>query len=119
MMVFKNQVNVWKSVSAEGMKHFQLYHKVYVENKLEILIFKGKRRRNRNKKKAFAEENRGFVIEESTLSNKELRNLRQAERRLNRDEIYSLKKVQTLKAVRGDVMFELVGVGDLQIFLTV
>lgn len=59
------------------------------------------------------------MIEESTLSNKELRNLRQAERRLNRDEIYSLKKVQTLKAVRGDVMFELVGVGDLQIFLTV
>uniref|UniRef100_A0A3P9C4R3 C2H2-type domain-containing protein n=1 Tax=Maylandia zebra TaxID=106582 RepID=A0A3P9C4R3_9CICH len=57
-----------------------------------FLIFKGKRRRNRNKKKAFAEENRGFVIEESTLSNKELRNLRQAERRLNRDEIYSLKK---------------------------
>lgn len=59
------------------------------------------------------------MIEESTLSNKELRSLRQAERRLNRDEIYSLKKVQTLKAVRGDVMFELVGVGDLQIFLTV
>lgn len=59
------------------------------------------------------------MIEESTLSNKELRNLRQAERRLNRDEIYSLKKVQTLKAVSGDVMFELVGVGDLQIFLTV
>ncbi|XP_063346052.1 terminal uridylyltransferase 7 isoform X3 [Pelmatolapia mariae] len=52
----------------------------------------GKRRRNRNKKKAFAEENRGFVIEESTFSNKELRSLRQAERRLNRDEIYSLKK---------------------------
>ncbi|CAI5649633.1 terminal uridylyltransferase 7 isoform X4 [Oreochromis niloticus] len=52
----------------------------------------GKRRRNRNKKKAFAEENRGLVIEESTLSNKELRSPRQAERRLNRDEIYSIKK---------------------------
>ncbi|KAM9359903.1 terminal uridylyltransferase 7 [Symphorus nematophorus] len=50
----------------------------------------GRRRRNRNKKKAFAEENRG--LEESTLSAKELRSLRQIERRLNREEIYSLKK---------------------------
>uniref|UniRef100_A0A8D0A2K8 Terminal uridylyl transferase 7 n=1 Tax=Sander lucioperca TaxID=283035 RepID=A0A8D0A2K8_SANLU len=51
-----------------------------------------KRRRNRNKNKAYAEENRGPVIEESTLSAKELHSLQQAERRLNRDEIYSLKK---------------------------
>ncbi|XP_070760617.1 terminal uridylyltransferase 7 [Enoplosus armatus] len=50
----------------------------------------GRRRGNRNKKKVFAEENRG--LEESTLSATELRSLRQAERRLNRDEIYSLKK---------------------------
>ncbi|XP_051278400.1 terminal uridylyltransferase 7 isoform X1 [Dicentrarchus labrax] len=50
----------------------------------------GRRRRNRNKKKTFAEENRG--LEESTLSAKDLHSLRQAERRLNREEIYSLKK---------------------------
>ncbi|XP_041643234.1 terminal uridylyltransferase 7 [Cheilinus undulatus] len=50
----------------------------------------GRRRRHRNKKKAFAEENRG--PEESTLSASELRSLRQAERRLNKEEIYSLKK---------------------------
>ncbi|KAA8592619.1 hypothetical protein FQN60_018074 [Etheostoma spectabile] len=52
----------------------------------------GRRRRNRNKNKAYAEENRGPVVEESTLSPKELHSLQQAERRLNRDEIYSLKK---------------------------
>lgn len=52
----------------------------------------GRRRRHRNKNKAYAEENRGPVIEESTLSAKELRSLRQAERRLNRDEIYSTKR---------------------------
>lgn len=50
----------------------------------------GRRRRNRNKKKAFAEENRG--LEETTLSAKDLQSLRQAERRLNRDEIYCVKK---------------------------
>uniref|UniRef100_A0A3Q0SMD7 C2H2-type domain-containing protein n=1 Tax=Amphilophus citrinellus TaxID=61819 RepID=A0A3Q0SMD7_AMPCI len=59
---------------------------------LTFLLFKGKRRRNRNKKKSFAEENRGLVIEESVLSNKELRSIRQAEKRLNRVEVYSLKK---------------------------
>ncbi|XP_061585537.1 terminal uridylyltransferase 7 isoform X2 [Cololabis saira] len=52
----------------------------------------GRRRRNRNKKKAFAEENRGLLTEESTFSAKELRSLRQAERRLKKDEIYCLKK---------------------------
>nr|XP_046241304.1 terminal uridylyltransferase 7 isoform X2 [Scatophagus argus] len=50
----------------------------------------GRKRRNRNKKKAFAEENRG--LEESTLSAKDMRSLRLAERRLNKDEIYCLKK---------------------------
>lgn len=50
----------------------------------------GKRRRNRNKKRGFAEENRG--PEECTLSATELRSLQQAERRLNKEEIYSLKK---------------------------
>ncbi|KAM4576222.1 terminal uridylyltransferase 7 [Odontesthes bonariensis] len=56
----------------------------------------GRRRRNRNRKKAFAEENRSVMIEESTLSVKEQHSLRQAERRaekrLNRDEIYCLRK---------------------------
>ncbi|XP_040898522.1 terminal uridylyltransferase 4 [Toxotes jaculatrix] len=52
----------------------------------------GRRRRNRNKNKTFAEENRGLVNEDSTLSAKELHSLRQAERRLNKDEIYCLKK---------------------------
>ncbi|KAM7017608.1 terminal uridylyltransferase 7 [Tautogolabrus adspersus] len=50
----------------------------------------GRRRRNRNKKKTFAEENRG--LEESTLSATELRSLQQAERRLNKEEIFPLKK---------------------------
>ncbi|XP_060894504.1 terminal uridylyltransferase 4 [Labrus mixtus] len=50
----------------------------------------GRRRRNRNKKKTFAEENRG--LEESTLSATELRSLQQAEKRLNKEEIYPLKK---------------------------
>uniref|UniRef100_A0A3Q1C2W4 CCHC-type domain-containing protein n=1 Tax=Amphiprion ocellaris TaxID=80972 RepID=A0A3Q1C2W4_AMPOC len=52
----------------------------------------GRKWRNRNKKKPFSEENRGPVIEESALSVKELRSLRQTERRLNREEIFSLKK---------------------------
>ncbi|KAM9744192.1 terminal uridylyltransferase 7 isoform 1-T1 [Menidia menidia] len=56
----------------------------------------GRKRRNRNRKKAFAEESRGAVPEESTLSVKEQRSLReaemQAERRLNKEEIYFLRK---------------------------
>ncbi|XP_019954729.2 terminal uridylyltransferase 7 [Paralichthys olivaceus] len=52
----------------------------------------GKRRRNRNRKKAFGEENRTIVNEDSTLSAKELQSLRQAENRLNKDGIYCLKK---------------------------
>lgn len=62
-----------------------------------FLLSKGRKRRHRNKKKSFAEENRG--CEESTLSATDLRSLRQAERRLNRDEIYCLKKVQALGLV--------------------
>ncbi|XP_041854762.1 terminal uridylyltransferase 4 isoform X2 [Melanotaenia boesemani] len=49
-------------------------------------------RKRRNRKKTFTEENRAVMIEKPTLSIKELRSLRQAERRLNRDEIYLLKK---------------------------
>uniref|UniRef100_A0A7N6A8I3 CCHC-type domain-containing protein n=1 Tax=Anabas testudineus TaxID=64144 RepID=A0A7N6A8I3_ANATE len=52
----------------------------------------GRKRRNRNKKKGVAEENRGLMNEEYTLSAQEQRSQRQAERRLNRDEIYPLKK---------------------------
>nr|XP_040051270.1 terminal uridylyltransferase 7 [Gasterosteus aculeatus aculeatus] len=52
----------------------------------------GRRWRNRNKNRGYAEENRGPIIEESTLSAKELQSLRKAERQLNREEIYPLKK---------------------------
>ncbi|XP_056232082.1 terminal uridylyltransferase 7 [Seriola aureovittata] len=52
----------------------------------------GRRRRNRHKKKAFAEENKGLVNEDATLSAKEMRSLRQAEKRLNKDDIYCFKK---------------------------
>ncbi|XP_068167780.1 terminal uridylyltransferase 7 [Antennarius striatus] len=52
----------------------------------------GRRWKNRNKKKTCAEENRG--LEEIPASAKDMSGLRQAERRLNRDEIYYLKKVQ-------------------------
>ncbi|XP_029017640.1 terminal uridylyltransferase 7 [Betta splendens] len=51
----------------------------------------GRRWRNR-KKNPFAEENRGLVNEEYTLSVQEQRSLRQAETRFIRDEIYPLKK---------------------------
>lgn len=63
------------------------------------VLSKGRRWRNQNKRKAFAEENKVPVYDESTLSAKELRTLKQAEKRLNRDEIYSLKKVTTLNGV--------------------
>ncbi|XP_076006661.1 terminal uridylyltransferase 7 [Genypterus blacodes] len=52
----------------------------------------GRRWRNQNKRKAFAEENKVPLFDESTLSPKELHSLKLAEKRLNRDEIYSLKK---------------------------
>ncbi|XP_026177468.1 terminal uridylyltransferase 7 isoform X2 [Mastacembelus armatus] len=52
----------------------------------------GRRRRNKNKKKAFSEDNKVVGSEDSTLSARELRNIWQAERRLNKDEIYCLKK---------------------------
>uniref|UniRef100_A0A3Q2ZUZ7 C2H2-type domain-containing protein n=1 Tax=Kryptolebias marmoratus TaxID=37003 RepID=A0A3Q2ZUZ7_KRYMA len=57
-----------------------------------LLVFVGRRQRNRNKKNLFAEEDRGHAAEESTLSAQELQSLRQAERRLKKDEIYYLKK---------------------------
>ncbi|KAM3610510.1 uncharacterized protein V6R79_004990 [Siganus canaliculatus] len=50
----------------------------------------GKKRRNRSKKKDFAEENRG--LEEPTLSVKDAHSLRQNEKRLNKEEIYYLKR---------------------------
>ncbi|XP_034451806.1 terminal uridylyltransferase 4 [Hippoglossus hippoglossus] len=51
-----------------------------------------KRRRNRNKKKGFGEENRSLVNEDSALSTQELQSLRQAENRLLKDGICCLKK---------------------------
>lgn len=61
-----------------------------------FLLSKGRRFRNRNTKKAFAEGN--WDSEESTHSAKDLQQLR-AERRLNKDEIYSLKKEQVISVV--------------------
>lgn len=55
-----------------------------------FLISKAKRWKNRNRKKNF-EEPRGS--EESNLSAKDLRQQLQAEKRLNKDEIYPVKKV--------------------------
>ncbi|XP_071388763.1 terminal uridylyltransferase 7 isoform X1 [Centroberyx affinis] len=52
----------------------------------------GGTRRNRDRRRAFGDDDRGPVIDESTLSAKELLGLRQAEERLNRDEIFRLKK---------------------------
>ncbi|KAK5599251.1 hypothetical protein CRENBAI_023958 [Crenichthys baileyi] len=52
----------------------------------------GRRRRKRNKKKALAEEYKGFEIEESRVSVQELQNIREAERKLKRDEIHPLRK---------------------------
>lgn len=55
-----------------------------------FLISKVKRWKNKNRKKTF-EEPRGS--EESNLSAKDLRQQLQAEKRLNKDEIYPVKKV--------------------------
>ncbi|KAM3838258.1 terminal uridylyltransferase 7-like, partial [Diretmus argenteus] len=52
----------------------------------------GGRRRNRDRRRPFGEEDRSPVIDESTLSAKELLGLRQAEEQLSRDEIFRLKK---------------------------
>ncbi|XP_045890712.1 terminal uridylyltransferase 7 [Micropterus dolomieu] len=49
----------------------------------------GRRRRNRNKKRTFAEEDRG--VEEPTLSAIQLRALQKAEKRLNREEVYCVR----------------------------
>lgn len=59
-----------------------------------IFLSTGRRRRNRNKKNAFAEEKR--VSEESMLSAMDVHSLQQAERRLKKDGIYSLKKASAL-----------------------
>uniref|UniRef100_A0A668A5K0 Terminal uridylyl transferase 7 n=1 Tax=Myripristis murdjan TaxID=586833 RepID=A0A668A5K0_9TELE len=54
-------------------------------------MFRGSRR-NRDRRRALGEEDRGPVIDESTLSAKELLGLRQAEERLKRDDIFRLNK---------------------------
>ncbi|TKS78387.1 Terminal uridylyltransferase 4 [Collichthys lucidus] len=74
-------------------EHFEIYGgSLNVDSCAMISVAHWRRRRNRNKRNAFAEENRG--LEESPLSAKDLRSLQQAERRLNKEEIYSLKKGQ-------------------------
>ncbi|XP_077377728.1 terminal uridylyltransferase 7 [Festucalex cinctus] len=57
----------------------------------------GKRRRRRNKGRNFAEEDRDLASEESSLSAKDLHVLRQAEMRLSKDDIHSLKKKSNSK----------------------
>ncbi|KAM6930542.1 terminal uridylyltransferase 7 [Xenentodon cancila] len=80
----------WRSAQADGQKDDREHGR---RDSTDAGAPKsGRRRRNRNKKKAFAEDSRGLMTEESTFSAKELRSLRQAERRLKKDEIYCLKK---------------------------
>ncbi|XP_051923084.1 terminal uridylyltransferase 7 isoform X50 [Hippocampus zosterae] len=57
----------------------------------------GKRRRPRNKRRNFAEEDRELANEESSLSAKDLQVLRQAEMRLSKDDIHCLKKKSNSK----------------------
>ncbi|PWA15881.1 hypothetical protein CCH79_00009039 [Gambusia affinis] len=63
----------------------------------DIAYKPGRRRRNRNKKKAFAEECKGLEMEEARVSVQDLQNTRQAEKKLKRDEIYPLRKVPAVK----------------------
>ncbi|XP_032433666.1 terminal uridylyltransferase 7 [Xiphophorus hellerii] len=58
----------------------------------DIAYKPGRRRRNRNKKKALGEECKGLEMEEARVSVQDLQNTRQAEKRLKRDEIYPLRK---------------------------
>ena len=53
----------------------------------------GGRRRNRDRRRGFGEEDQGPVIDESTLSAKELQLLQEAEELLLQDQISRLKKV--------------------------
>ncbi|XP_061528099.1 terminal uridylyltransferase 7 [Phycodurus eques] len=57
----------------------------------------GRRHRPRNKGRNFAEEDRDLASEESSLSAKDLHILRQAERRLSKDDIHCLKKKSNSK----------------------
>ncbi|XP_014856072.1 PREDICTED: terminal uridylyltransferase 7 [Poecilia mexicana] len=52
----------------------------------------GRRQRNRNKKKALAEEYKGLEMEEARVPVQDLQTTRQVEKRLRRDEIYPLRK---------------------------
>ncbi|XP_061673530.1 terminal uridylyltransferase 7 [Syngnathoides biaculeatus] len=56
-----------------------------------------RRHRPRNKGRNFAEEDRDLASEESSLSAKDLHILRQAERRLSKDDIHALKKKSNSK----------------------
>ncbi|XP_029367292.1 terminal uridylyltransferase 7 isoform X2 [Echeneis naucrates] len=86
----RSQQQYWRrGIQGEGPKDEREHGKK--DTPEPIAAKPGRRRRNRHKKKVFAEENRGSVNEDATISPKELHNLQQAEKRLNKDDIYCLK----------------------------
>ncbi|KAG7489838.1 terminal uridylyltransferase 7 [Solea senegalensis] len=88
----RSQQQPWRrSVQAEGPREDREHGRRDDPDK-DSAQKPGKRWRNRNRKKDFTEENRGFVNEEITLTAKEIHSLRQAEKRLKKDEIFSLKR---------------------------
>ncbi|XP_029573951.1 terminal uridylyltransferase 7 isoform X2 [Salmo trutta] len=52
----------------------------------------GKNRRNRDRRRGLGEEDRGLVVDESSLSTEELLGLKRAEEKIGREEIFRLKK---------------------------
>uniref|UniRef100_A0A4W5LR34 Uncharacterized protein n=1 Tax=Hucho hucho TaxID=62062 RepID=A0A4W5LR34_9TELE len=52
----------------------------------------GRHWRNRDRRRGLGEEDRGLVVDESSLSAKELLGLKQAEEKIGREEIFRLKQ---------------------------
>ncbi|XP_034026885.1 terminal uridylyltransferase 7 isoform X2 [Thalassophryne amazonica] len=83
----------FKKSTLEGLKEDgEQWRREATDDSAHSLVSKAKRRRHRNKRKIFVEDNNVPAAEEPTLSAKELRSLQQVERRLNKDEVYFLKK---------------------------
>ncbi|XP_056142111.1 terminal uridylyltransferase 7 [Lampris incognitus] len=85
----QQQQNLRKTVPGGGLKEDWEQGR---KDSSDTIHNSGGKRRNRDRRRAFGEEDRGPVIDESTLSAKELLGLQQAEERLTRDEIFRLKK---------------------------